>query len=581
MDRMKRTTTVTFSTLALLILVENSHSLLSFIDDRSSDPKLQVYTSNGLIQGKRLLTERKHVEYFSFQGIPYAQPPIKDLRFRAPRPAANWTGVLRATEERDACLQNTDRIEQLFSIGSEDCLYLNVYTPNLPKSSRRHSLLPVMVWIYGGAFVVGESDSATYGPDYLLENGMVVVTFNYRLGMFGFLSTGDMNSPGNYGLKDQVAALRWVQTNIRQFGGNPGLVTIFGQSAGAASVQYHMLSPMSVGLFHRAIAESGSVLCPWALQRDPAAVAFQTAISAGIFTANTRDLVNRLREIDYSQLRYTQLGTTVFNFINTLNGLPFSPCLEPEHEGAFITKKSYQLLQQGRFIRVPYMTGINSQESVMFLQVVDLARPFLAQWDIIPQVLVPDDMNIATIPQRGEAGVKIKDFYFDRRLATLSTRRQLLDYITDSQFLRPIRESAVLSSRYVPVYFYLFSYEGRLGVNGNDQQERRAEGVAHAEEMWYIWRKSNLSATSPVDEIVRDRTLKMWTNFARTGNPTPVADPLLDDVLWPPVEHNSNKTLNYLEINSNLTPRRNPKAEAMVFWDNLYEEYGNPPYDTY
>uniref|UniRef100_A0A1Y1LQM7 Carboxylesterase type B domain-containing protein n=1 Tax=Photinus pyralis TaxID=7054 RepID=A0A1Y1LQM7_PHOPY len=194
-------------------------------------------------------------KYYSFQGIPYARPPVNELRFKAPLPLDKWEGVLDATKEGNRCYARHNFFQKL--MGSEDCLFLNIYTPSL------HSpLLPVMFWIHGGGYVSDSGSSELYAPDFLVPEDVVLVTINYRLGMLGFLSLKDpsLGIPGNAGLKDQVLALKWVKSNIEQFGGDPNNITIFGQSVGGGSVHYLMLSPLSKGIFHKAIIQSGSAL---------------------------------------------------------------------------------------------------------------------------------------------------------------------------------------------------------------------------------------------------------------------------------------------------------------------------------
>lgn len=145
--------------------------------------------------------------------------------------------------------------------GSEDCLYLNVYTPHRPKTD---GLLPVMIFFHGGGWECGSGISAFYGPDFFMDHDVILIGANFRLGPLGFMSTGKDDCPGNFGLKDQVMTLKWIQENIRAFGGDPNSVTVFGESAGGASATYHMMSPLSKGLFHRAISQSGTNLDPWA-----------------------------------------------------------------------------------------------------------------------------------------------------------------------------------------------------------------------------------------------------------------------------------------------------------------------------
>jgi len=216
----------------------------------------QVKTSSGVVEGKEEETVR------AFLGIPYAAPPVGDLRWKPPVPAAKWSGVRKAAEFGAHCMQGDVFGDMVFRDpgGSEDCLSLNVWVPSKPSSSK----LPVMVWIYGGGFVAGTTSEARQDGTHLAQKGVVVVSLNYRLGIFGFLVHPELakesghNSAGNYGLLDQLLALTWVHENIAAFGGDPENVTIFGESAGSFSVSAQMASPLAKGLFQKAIGESGA-----------------------------------------------------------------------------------------------------------------------------------------------------------------------------------------------------------------------------------------------------------------------------------------------------------------------------------
>src|SRR5689334_4614032 len=201
-----------------------------------------------------------------FKGIPYAAPPVGDLRWRPPQPPVKWGGVRKADKFSDSCVQSLARSRNPWTAefmvqnqASEDCLCLNVWTAAKSASERR----PVFVWIHGGAFNEGSGEVAIYDGAELAQKGLVVVTINYRLGIFGFFTHPELtkesshNASGNYGLLDAVAALEWVQKNITAFGGDPRRVTVAGQSAGASAVHALTASPLAKGLFHRAIAESG------------------------------------------------------------------------------------------------------------------------------------------------------------------------------------------------------------------------------------------------------------------------------------------------------------------------------------
>lgn len=209
--------------------------------------------------------------YFAFEKIPYAAPPLGNLRFKAPQAPRSWAGQLEAFKLDVCCHQVGSTID---IIETEDCLYLNVFTPELPSVDTSPKL-PVMVFIHGGGFIQG--CAMEFRSDFLIDEHVILVVLNYRVGPFGFLSTQDGIIPGNNGLKDQQFAITWVHDNIHLFGGDPDRVTVFGQSAGSASVSYQLLNQKSKGLFAGAILESGTALSPWAFQRNARKIAFKTA----------------------------------------------------------------------------------------------------------------------------------------------------------------------------------------------------------------------------------------------------------------------------------------------------------------
>ena len=221
-----------------------------------------VNTVNGAVEGEKRTNTIDQSEFYAFHAIPYASPPVSELRFKPPKEiSVNWESTYKASDPNKGNLKQC--AQKAFAGfgeegGVEDCLYLWVYTPSIANDT---SPLPVLVWIHGGAFEVGSGRFSDYGPDRLMKgNDMVMVSINYRLGLFGFLSLGTSEVPGNMALLDQVMALKWIQRNIKHFGGDPNMVTIMGESAGSWSVTYHMLSPLSKGLFHRVIAQSGAPL---------------------------------------------------------------------------------------------------------------------------------------------------------------------------------------------------------------------------------------------------------------------------------------------------------------------------------
>ena len=201
-------------------------------------------------------------EFYAYRGIPYAEPPVAELRFKDPKPLTKFpVPVLDCSKPRDICYQKSMMPINLLA-GSEDCLYLNVYTPKSTGSAKKS----VMVFIHGGAFNHGSGDSDFYSPEYLLQEDVVVVTMNYRLHALGFACLPKMGISGNAGLKDQQMALKWIKDNISAFNGDPESITIFGESAGGASVHLQVLNPISRKYFHKAIIQSGTVLCDWVMQ---------------------------------------------------------------------------------------------------------------------------------------------------------------------------------------------------------------------------------------------------------------------------------------------------------------------------
>ncbi|XP_044756103.1 juvenile hormone esterase-like [Coccinella septempunctata] len=539
-------------------------ALLTSVDVSES---IVIKTQNGLIRGKTGYTVDRNRTYYAFQGIPYAKPPVGNLRFQSPQPVEYWDGVLTTDTDAPRCVQTNK--EQI--LGKEDCLYLNVYTPQLPDITK--PLLPVMVWIYGGGFEAGTSEYNDTAPDYLLDQDVIFVSFNYRLGIFGFLSLGDTTVPGNNGLKDQNLALLWIKQNIINFGGDMDQITLFGQSAGSASVSYHLLAPHSRGLFNKVIMQSGTSFCLWAFSRSGPEVAKDLAKDLNISTNSSWDILSGLRNVEAYHLQKKAKDAQNAKYLKSdpKDGFIFAPVIEPDHPDAFLNNRSYELMQTGNYFKVTALLGYNSLEG--WTQVSSLFRVYLVKFDLTPSYLVPIDMNIVDPDVKNSVGKKIKYQYFGLMPVSLSTKDLML-YISDDQFVRPIQKFAKLLAQHSPTYLYKFHYQGSLGGVSN----RTSTGVAHAEELGYLFRRDNIKATAS-DELTRSRMIKLWTNFAKYGDPTPENDQLLQNQRWPPIYPNS--TINSFNIDGNLSLTSNPDENAVMFWDKLYAKYGHPPYDTY
>ncbi|XP_030024687.2 venom carboxylesterase-6 [Manduca sexta] len=542
-----------------------------------------VFTQIGALRGRKLVTRTNNqTPYYSFKGIRYAQPPRGSLRFRPPVPLESWSGVRDALEEGAVCPHRF----MLFDTykGDEDCLFLNVYTPALPdKLSGYNPKLVVMVWIHGGAFAVGSGNAFLYGPDHLVSAGVVLVTLNYRLGALGFLSLENDEVPGNMGLKDQVMALKWVRDNIEAFGGDPNRVTIFGESAGAASVHLHMLSPESKGLFHRAIAQSGVALSPWALAQHPSERAFELGRELGIDTNNTAELLGYLRATPSELLvkagaRIAVAASTSADLQSTV-ALPFLPVLEPEAPGAFLTKSPKELLPGAD---VPFLTGFNAQEGIILLRRLQRYPKLLAQLEHEFKRVVPPELRQEDDQLTQKITEAIRAFYFQQRPVDIRNIDSLIDLFTDVMFLRPMLETLHLygaSNRTSPTFVYRFAFDGALGLFKR-MLGITHPGACHGDEMGYLFYFSRINYRldeGSTELLVSRKMVQMWTNFAKTGNPTPPVDyESVVDFKWLPI-NGSTSHIDYLDITGNFTMEANPEEKRISFWNWLYENYASKP----
>ncbi|GLG95960.1 Esterase FE4 precursor, putative [Gryllus bimaculatus] len=357
---------------------------------------VNVRVSHGALRGRKV-TAKAGNSYFSFQGIPYAKPPVGPLRFQVAQPVEPWGGVRDALKEGPSCPQ-IEWIKKLPYFGDEDCLYVNVYSPQLPSIKTPH--YPVMVWIHGGGFEVGNGDADMYGPEYLVGGNVVVVTINYRLGIFGFLKVDDASVPGNVGLKDQVAALRWVKENILVFGGDPNNVTIFGESAGGASVHYHLLSPMSQGLFHKAILQSGCALNPWASSVQSQELTFKLARELGSDASNAQELLSFLRSVPARDLveKEHELQKMVGEIFPRFIPTPEEYAPGPGDE-IFLPAHPKEMMEKRQYNSVPVMVGATSNEGIIILDrashLDDVGYLFATPFFKVPEV-APDSFEAIT-----------------------------------------------------------------------------------------------------------------------------------------------------------------------------------------
>ncbi|KYB29071.1 Esterase-6-like Protein [Tribolium castaneum] len=538
-----------------------------------------IHLPDGSIRGKQSVT-LTHKKFYSFEKIPYAAPPIGELRFQAPILPKKWDGVLNTTRSDAICYQ----VAGDFSLESEDCLYLNVYTPKVD------ALLPVIFYIHGGGFIGGACTSSICGPEFFIDYNVVVVTINYRLGPFGFLSTQDTEIPGNNGLKDQQLALKWARNNIILFGGDPSRITIVGQSAGSASVTYQILNKNSKGLFWAAICQSGSFLSPWSFQRNSRQIAFQTAsyINETFKTNNDSKELRKFLltvtadELDKASYRVHQTETLQNRQIS--QGYFYAPVLEVEHEDAFITRKMFGDLKIGNFVKVPIIIGITSEEALEDANDLSLLKNIMKTYDDNLDWLVPHDLNVKDKQKRKMIGEIIRSFYTGSKLQDdLSAG---IRFFSDNSFTRSVIKHAQLQSKFTNVYFYQFSYDGMIG--NVSTLIKGAGKVAHTEELRYMWRidfqgynNTDIEQFPEDDVVTHRRLLTLWTNFAKTLNPNSKKFEMLENISWPSVATGRPKDLLYLNIDKELTIKSYPKIAAYLGWNMIYDFFGEEEFDTF
>jgi para-nitrobenzyl esterase len=463
---------------------------------------------------------------YAFRGLPYAAPPIGNLRWRAPRPLAHWAGVRNATQFAASCPQ-AQAFNPFFPPGrvDEDCLYLNVQTPTLKHGAHR----PVLVWIHGGG--LSQDAGRNYDGSQLAAGGTVVVTINYRLGALGFLAHPALarrpgGPSGNYGLMDQRAALRWVRRNIRQFGGDPHSVTIAGQSAGGLSVLAHLVSRGSRGLFRRAIVQSGAFALTQQSLADAEAAGKAFADQAGCPDQTAR----------------------------CLRGLPVSALVVPGAaipgvvDGAVLKESIGTALAAGRFAHVPILNGITHDEERIFLDGLGFVVTG-GRFVPVPEPVTAESYErlIATVlgvsPQRATA---IADAY--PLAAYGSPNAAFSALVGDASFACPALQLDRWTSRRVPTFAYQFDDDAapqRFAPPG-----AVTPVATHSSELQYLFALPNapVPGALDVDQQALAATLEAaWGSFAANGDPSSPAAP------WPSFDDSA-------QVLSLMTPR--PRVET-------------------
>ena len=468
-------------------------ALLLFGSVEADAAKIALRIDQGLLNGG---TE-DNVQVF--KNIPFAAPPVGDLRWRAPQPAPSWSEARDATDFGPICPQNVTQYTKGLK-QSEDCLSLNVWSPNTTSSAK----LPVMVWIYGGSFVTGGASLQFYDGTDLAKRGVVIVTLNYRLGELGFLAhpalasehTSD-DATGNFGLLDQIAALKWVRANIAAFGGDPNNVTIFGESAGGMSVNDLVASPMARGLFTKAISESGLGLneIPSLEKAVQASTDWGTAMGV---TGSDAEALAKLRALK---------GDDILKRRTEVRSTPFI-------DGKVITGQVSVAFAKGDIAKVPYIAGSNSNEASLAPTIgTDTVKDLSKFGDALPAVRAVY-----------EANGKLTDAEFGRQV------------FGDALFTAPAQTLAGFVDRNgAPARVYHFAYVA-------DYYHGKVPGVNHGAEIPFVFGFRGLgflaNFTNDADRKTATLMGDYWTNFAKTGDPNGAGLPA-----WPAFSNTSRQTL--------------------------------------
>jgi len=526
--------------------------------DQAPEKKLSpvVETKEGPVQGfiSNGVTE--------FLGIPYAEPPVGNLRWQPPKDRAPWTNVLKTTEFGPICALTTTL--GVFSgppNNNEDCLYLNVFTPDLNPSAR----LPVIVWIHGGGNVDGETPG--YDGSKLASQGKtVVVTMEYRLNLMGFLAHPALDNEGhlfgNYGILDQQAVLKWVERNIARFGGDKDNVTVGGQSAGAVDTGHHMLSPLSAGLFHRAICQSFCLAFPLPTKEEAEAkgVAFAEAVGCGPGTGP--DVAQCLRNLPAAKVE--ELAGTASTQGKFISGRGLV-------DGQILPDQPLTLFTNGRFNHLPLINGNTADEANFGLANTEyftntdnaLRTPPTAE-----QYLDYVNMTYAPPAYPDGTAAKVLAVY---PLSAFKSPQLAWDRVgTDSGICNQRRLDKILA-RQIPVYAYEFADKtAPIFFPDMPGMEALAYHTADIQYLFPLWRGGPLGIPHPLNHqqtILSDQLVSAWANFARTGNPNGS-----DNHPWPRYTASAEAPawlIQDLPALSTLTDAQYAARRHCDFWDSV------------
>ena len=477
-----------------------------------------------------------------YRGVPYAAPPVGDLRWKAPQPVAAWKGVRQATEFSKACWQTPyPAAAAIYQAPlpplSEDCLYLNIWTPAKSVNDR----LPVMVWLHGGGFTRGQGSSRAYDGEILARKGAVIVTINYRLGIFGFFAHPALSAEsghhasGNYALLDQIAALDWVRKNIAAFGGDPRRVTIFGESAGSWSVNVLMASPLAKGLFHRAIGESGAFFTPM----KPLAEAEKEGEKLGRLLKPDAQASEGAPDHLHSGVLQALRAMSAENLLKAAD----TETTQAIVDGYVLPQDIATIFAQGRQNDVPLIAGYNADEGTTLAPQAANLKAMMFVGGVYQRYGTQADQFLKLYPAASDEQA-VKSFYAAYR---------------DQAFGWEMRTWARTAAKtgHQPAYLYYFSRH----APGPQSDRLRA---FHALDIAYVF------GTFPwpfpweeTDKKLSDAITSYWTNFAATGNPNGGTLPK-----WPVYSAQEDQSL---EFGDQIAVRSQLNKAGLDFFDSYYQ----------
>ncbi|KAJ8687541.1 hypothetical protein QAD02_023335 [Eretmocerus hayati] len=512
----------------------------------------EVSTADGTIRGL-IRRSVENFDYHAFLGIPYAKPPIGDLRFRDPEPPERWHGIRDTTKYGNVCLQY-DPMTRKFE-GSEDCLYLNVYTRSIEKSKFKR---PVMVWIHGGGFEFGSGSDTHFGPDYLLRKDVVLVTFNYRLYIFGFLNLEHEVAPGNQGLKDQIMVLRWIRENIENFGGDAQNITIFGESTGSVSAHYLTLSPLAKGLFHKVICQSGTGLAPWARVRNSKRYAYLACNILDEYPVKPEDAHDFLKSVDALKLMKA-LEKLHTNMEALHQVFAFGPGVDDKSPNPVMPIPVEEAALNG--IHLPFILGYTNREGICYLldYYTSTAHKSIAyeavNWNFAKML---DLDTVEPFLNRYKIDLNhLRKMYYKNKKVCAANSDIFADLATDVQFVEPIHRTAKIQTEKSsqPTFLYKFCYDKDLSLM-KGLLRTSMSGASHFDDVGYLFHSKqrtnlgfpNLKKGTTAYRIMEQMT-ELWTNFATHGLPTSGVSKLIP-VEWKPLSSGSN--LDCLNIDTEL-----------------------------